>query len=198
MNRGNIHIYKIRSFEEYIGFVSGYADDKKIRLYRGQNEDYQYLYPKLLRLVTESGRIKEFHEIERRILDDFKKLSYAFDSKTNNYNDWDILAIAQQHGLPTRLLDWSSNPLTALWFAFESEKDNDEDRIVWGFAIEDDFIVDVENKDPFSGRFIKVFKPKYISPRINAQSSWFSIQNIEIPHGLSEVTGLPDFGDYDS
>ncbi|KXO13291.1 hypothetical protein AKG98_3512 [Moritella sp. JT01] len=57
----------------------------------------------------------------------------AFKSYTDRHdlNSWEIYAMMQHHGLPTRLLDWSDSALVALYFALTSEPQQNNNRGIW-------------------------------------------------------------------
>lgn len=90
------------------------------------------------------------------------------------FDDWDWLAYAQHIGVPTRLLDWSENPLAALYFALES--DADTDRVLYAVKYSK-FIhgVDHHSVDPFSNTETGRFTPPLVFERIRAQRGTFTI-----------------------
>src|SRR5262245_4587032 len=45
------------------------------------------------------------------------------------HDDWEWLAVAQYFGLPTRLLDWSGNPLVPAYFAGKRQRDAGQCRV---------------------------------------------------------------------
>lgn len=71
-----------------------------------------------------------YWELEKHLLRNFRK--YAQASKEGEPDSiWPLLALAQHHGLPTRLLDWTYSPYIALHFALANLERFDTDGVIW-------------------------------------------------------------------
>jgi hypothetical protein len=78
---------------------------------------------------AEPGESGSLEWKERRLLDTFRM--YERLQLRSGHSDWDVMLLGQHYGLPTRLLDWTSSPLVALFFATENYDDHDKHGVIW-------------------------------------------------------------------
>lgn len=92
--------------------------------FRGQEDSQWSIIPSIQR--------NGLHKKENFITNDFyihvNQIEDNMPNKTN-YAGW--MSLMQHYGLPTRILDWSSSPLIACYFALEKNRELSNDSCIW-------------------------------------------------------------------
>lgn len=158
---------EIKTLTAFIGETEKFDSlFSEIVLFRGQDKQGG-----LLPGIARKSNKNDTEKLERKLLQQLRLVGSAL--IPNGMSDLDLMVIAQHFGLKTRLLDWTSNPLAAMYFACASYDEGD----VFVYALDaDSFLeVDVHDKDPFSGTATRAFQPKLNNRRIVAQQGWFTL-----------------------
>jgi type I restriction enzyme M protein len=153
-------------------------------IHRGVSDSSYELIPSLGRIEA----LRRLSEDERReqelaLLESFRKLALPYFENPPE-GPWELLAHAQHHGLPTRILDWSMNPLVALYFAVESC--SKADGALYSYAITR--FNPTDRLDPLDLDTPIAVQLPHVTRRIAAQAGVFTIS--DDPFAPMVVTGL--------
>ncbi len=153
----------VESFSDFDRAIDGIS---KTALCRGVSNHEYPLLPSLFRHAdVESADVREHN-----LMWVFKTHAKAhLDSLPVNEIEW--MVIAQHHGLPTRLLDWSLSPLVACFFAVQSLSSDNAAIYVYDIGK----FRKEEEIEPNKLNDIVAFFPSHGTKRVTAQSGMFTI-----------------------
>ena len=110
-------IIEIDSLSKYIRYINKLEN---VPYYRGEEEVFPSRQSSALRPYEYRWNSAEPFPFMKMIDEFYKETAYKL-----NEDKVDFIAFAQHHGIPTNLLDVSTSPLTALYFACQGKKDVD-------------------------------------------------------------------------
>lgn len=155
--------------DDYLQWVSMVSSKGGKVVFRGQRK----YWPLLPSISRDDIKPDSFIHVEKKLFETFKdKASPCLHLKPQS--DWDWLVVGQHHGLPTRVLDWSIDPLVALFFATEKSDLEDSQPEVWALRVsKEDIIENLDESRPFYGTRSKLFETNFMIPRIEQQKGCF-------------------------
>lgn len=148
-------IDSVQSFVEYVLKNQSKSQDV---VYRGHASIEWDLKPSI-------GRKNYSMDIEKKVFLKFKMQYFSY-TKERPMTDMELLFLAQHYGLPTRLLDWTYNPMIALYFACESN--TDKDGCIYAVSLREFYVVDTDrdnNAPETMNQIISMEKSRYVVPK---------------------------------
>jgi len=184
MSTEKISTIEVNSLEEYLGYVNrNHASDKRsLSVFRGQSEDFPLL-PKLARLYNDARILRNFFDAEKAMLHDFERQAAIYTSLS--MTQWELMSLAQHHGMATRLLDWTENPLLAMWFAVAKPakermppEKGKKSAVVWVLTPGEEDYMDVSDKNVIDIKRTKIIVPRHSNARVRVQAGLFTVHFI--------------------
>jgi hypothetical protein len=159
VNKKPYDVIRLQSWEEFLSLAA--ESPYHNWAFRGQRDASLSLFSAVSRyLLTYRIDPQSWREQEDRILRIFKRKAIHFlDQIPDVDDDFQWLALMQDHGAPTRLLDFTWSPYVAAFFALHNAT---QDAIVWAcnpFEIEATRKLDISKPGAFRKHFLSESKP---------------------------------------
>ncbi|QYJ81674.1 FRG domain-containing protein [Shewanella aegiceratis] len=180
--------------ENISDYINALEKTSEHTIYRGQANKGWDLIPSIGRLhdklENHNTLYKDWESLEKSLLSRFKTQSTPYmNFVPSSKIEW--LIHAQHHGLPTPLLDWTTNPLVALYFSL-CETDNDGFDGAVHTIVPKSWHSDSDDIDSIP--HLIAFYPRHLNPRIVAQSGCFTV--FPYPKKLVPMASLSDPNSY--
>lgn len=152
------------------GFLSKLNVFAEFDFFRGHSSIDYKLIPSIGRFYRD-GQDSGLLQFEKDIFEDFER-KYSLFTDVRPRNDMEFLFLAQHYGLPTRLLDWTFNPLIALYFACVSNPDKDG-AVYHCITLNPLYIFDPAKDNIFSFQHLTMLRPNLTDVRYKNQNGLF-------------------------
>ena len=165
----------INSWKDLSALIEKLAHQRTGWIFRGEPSTTYELRPSSGRQGDRAGRPRivqydvkaERDALRRFVFDAQPYIGFAPRS------DLEWLAIAQHHGMATRLLDWTESLLVAAFFAVEQAGRKGHALI---YGVSGLPVLDADQAaDPFSLEQVSIYRPRHLDRRIAAQRSVFTV-----------------------
>lgn len=144
-------------------------------LFRGQSSSRFGLLPSIGRTHP---RYTPSLDIEQDLLNQFRMKAIAFRQLPTDSSELDWLILARHYGLRTRLLDWTSNPHVALYFAIQDRSSSESFPLAIYIAKSPPTVsyFDLRNQ-PLKVDTTSFFEPPFLDQRVANQHSYLSLHH---------------------
>lgn len=133
--KGHVNTKPISKLSEFLKCIE--INSNEVTWYRGESKEYELLIPKIYRNIkSDDSNLFKTSEInmilkkEFNYFQEFRRRAKSIVTQIEKEDFWSWYFLIQHYGGATRLLDWTSNPMVALFIALDSNRDSNENPII--------------------------------------------------------------------